>query len=67
MDRLKSDTRNVYLRVKIPLERYESLVRLFGSEGRALQHLRLKWERISAGGTPDAGQEPPTSGLGRIL
>lgn len=67
MDLIRVSERYVYLRVKLPRERYESLLRVFGTEGRALQHLRLRWMRVSEAGPIDSAAESSAAGLGRVL
>lgn len=53
-NRIRMSERFVYLEVKVPRERYESLVRAFGlRESHALRHLRLRWESTYARGLID--------------
>lgn len=68
-NRISTTERYVYLRVSIPRERYESLVRAFGlRESQALRHLRLRWERVCAPPSPlEPEAESAASGLDRIL
>ena len=68
-NRVSTTDAYVYLKVKIPRDRYESLVRAFGnSEGLALRHLRLRWEHSYGPGPLDA-HDPSSaaSGLNRVL